>query len=653
MSGNIAQLSFLSKLNDLPSKLEYIKGIPGLEDFGVVFFSKKTLLKYIGGSDYFVTYPIQAEIGLEELIYVSINQFNKLKLNKKFKSKSTHKVILKNLYLDQEAVGYAYLKIERDPGHDYNHKVDSIHYLASHFDAFIKSRNQTLKAKNNRRVLSNKMLEIESLIDLTDIIFNQQENTEELFENILFTFISTLNASSGMIVIKDEKSSFFSIVSIFNIENRVASKKIIRANKGILKKLNSEKVSLLEEEIKKFELLNFAEKNALIGPLTSENKLKGAIIIGNKESLSGITRFTKEDLRLFDSLTKKVSLAYQNIKLIDSLKTSTKLVDNIMSSITTGIIKIDQLGEVEYVNQAAENVFGFASESALYNHYMAIFMDNEKLISLIERIETNPKVVYENNLRVIDLNGDQHEINLTLSPVFDESNDFSGLVLAFEDLSNINKVKSTFKKYVSENIVDELLKTDESLELGGGKNKVCILFCDIRGFTSMSEKMIPEDVVSLLNHYFQEMIDVVFDNNGTLDKIIGDELMVLYGVPIESKNDPQKAVDTAKQMFLKLKEFNEVNKSRGFPKIKIGIGINYGEVISGNIGSDRQMNYTVIGDNVNLAARLCSHAKPSQIVISKSVFEKLDDKSYFKKMDAIELKGKSKKIENWILDMSN
>ena len=653
MSGNIAQLSFLTNLNDLPGKLEYIRGIPGLEDFGVVFFSKKTLIKYIGGSDYFVTYPIQAKIGLEDLIHISINQFNRLGLNKNFKSKSTHKVILKNLYLGQEIVGYVYLKIEREPGHNYNHKVDSIHHLASHFEAFIKSKNQTLKAKNSRRVLSNKMLEFESLIDLTDIIFNQQENTEEFFESILFTFISTLNASSGLIVIKDDKSSFFSVVSVFNIENRVTSKKIIRANKGILKKLNSEKISLLEEEIKKFELLSFAEKNALIGPLISENKLKGAIIIGNKESLSGITRFTKEDLRLFDSLTKKVSLAYQNIKLIDSLKTSTKLVDNIMSSITTGIIKIDQLGEVEYVNQAAEDVFGISSESALHNHYMAIFMDNEKLISLIERIEMDPKVAYENNLRVIDLNGKQHEINLTLSPVFDESNEFSGLVLAFEDLSNINKVKSTFKKYVSENIVDELLKTDKSLELGGGKNKVCILFCDIRGFTAMSEKMIPEDVVSLLNHYFQEMIDVVFDNNGTLDKIIGDELMVLYGVPIESENDPQKAVDTAKQMFLKLKEFNEVNKSRGFPKIKIGIGINYGEVISGNIGSDRQMNYTVIGDNVNLAARLCSHAKSSQIVISKSVFEKIDDKSDFKKMEAIELKGKSKKIENWILDTSN
>ena len=255
-----------------------------------------------------------------------------------------------------------------------------------------------------------------------------------------------------------------------------------------------------------------------MGPLASNGNLRGAVIIGNKESISGITRFTKEDLRLFDSLTKKVSLAYENIKLIDSLKNSTKLVDNIMSSITTGIVKIDVLGEIEYVNDSAQKVFGFNNEEVLNNHYIAIFSENTGLLVLLKKLKLI-KRFYENNFKIKDLAGKEHEINLTLSPVFDENNQFSGLVFAFEDLSNVNKIKSTFKKYVSENIVDELLKTDQSIELGGGKNKVCILFCDIRGFTSMSEKMNPEDVVSLLN-YFQEMIEVVFKNNGTLDKII-------------------------------------------------------------------------------------------------------------------------------------
>ncbi len=108
-------------------------------------FSRKTLIKSIGGLEYFAQYPIQTEIGLEELIYISIKQFNKLGLNKKFKSNSTHKVILKNLYLNQESIGYVYLKIEREPGNDYEHKVDLIYHLASHFEAFINSKNQTIR----------------------------------------------------------------------------------------------------------------------------------------------------------------------------------------------------------------------------------------------------------------------------------------------------------------------------------------------------------------------------------------------------------------------------------------------------------------------------------------------------------------------------
>ena len=653
MSGYIAQFGSLTKLNSLHKKLEYIQKTPGFEALGVVFYSKKTFLKSIGGSDFIASQSIQTEIGLEDLFELSINQFNRLGFNQTYKSNKIFKVILKNLYINEDKVGNIFLKIERNPDISYDSKIESIHYLAEHLEGFISSKYSSFKAKQQERVLSNKLLEIESLIDLTEIIYNQNDNVEGLFENILFTFISTLNASSGMIVLKDEKSGFFNVISNFNIPEQNTSRKIIRASKGIMKELNSTMSSILVDDVNDFELLKFCQKNSLVGPLASNGNLRGAVIIGNKESISGITRFTKEDLRLFDSLTKKVSLAYENIKLIDSLKNSTKLVDNIMSSITTGIVKIDVLGEIEYVNDSAQKVFGFNNEEVLNNHYIAIFSENTHLINLIEKIETDPKVVYENNFKIKDLGGKEHEINLTLSPVFDENNQFSGLVFAFEDLSNLNKIKSTFKKYVSENIVDELLKTDQSIELGGGKNKVCILFCDIRGFTSMSEKMNPEDVVSLLNNYFQEMIEVVFKNNGTLDKIIGDELMVLYGVPIESENDPQKGVNTAKEMFIKLEEFNKVNSSKGYPEIKVGIGINYGEVISGNIGSDRQMNYTVIGDNVNLAARLCSHAKPNQIVISKSVFEKLEDQIGFKNMKPIEVKGKSKKIENWIFESKN
>ena len=319
-----------------------------------------------------------------------------------------------------------------------------------------------------------------------------------------------------------------------------------------------------------------------------------------------------------------------------------------MSSITTGIIMINILGEIEFVNHSAKNIFRVNQEDVINNHYFIIFHNNLDLIQLLESSEAKNEIIYEDNFKIQDSEGNPHEINLTLSPVYNEDNERSGIVFSFEDLSGINKIKSTFKKYVSGNIVDELLQNESSLELGGTQSEVCVLFSDIRGFTALSEKMKPSDVVYLLNTYFESMIEVVFSNNGTLDKIIGDELMVLYGVPLKNKNDSQSAVNTAIGMFKALEAFNKEIEKHDLPQLEIGIGINYGKVVSGNIGSKRQMNYTVIGDAVNLASRLCSHAKSGEVVISKSVLDRLNDYEGFKKQIPIKVKGKSQKIDNWI-----
>jgi adenylate cyclase len=440
------------------------------------------------------------------------------------------------------------------------------------------------------------------------------------------------------------------VSSSFNLSKEELPSKIIRITKGILKVVNETKKALIIDTPEEYPLLKFSKKNILISPLINQNELVGIILLADKESRSGLERFIQQELRLFDNLSKKVSLAYDNIRLIDSLQSSNKLVDNIMTSITTGIVKINVLGEVEYVNHSAKKIFGFEEDSILNNHYFVVFQKNPHLVELIERAENDTnKILQEENVKIDNELDESHEVNLTLSTVYDENNIPSGLVFSFEDLSGINKIKSTFKKYVSENIVDELLKNETSLELGGSQNEVCILFCDIRGFTSMSEKMKPNEVVYLLNHYFDAMIEVVFNHNGTLDKIIGDELMVLYGVPLKNENDAQVAVNSAIAMFEALKKFNLEMESQNFPALEIGIGINYGKVVCGNIGSERQMNYTVIGDHVNLAARLCSHAKPGEIVISSSVIEKLSSKENFIEQKPIFVKGKKNEIPNWIL----
>ena len=146
------------------------------------------------------------------------------------------------------------------------------------------------------------------------------------------------------------------------------------------------------------------------------------------------------------------------------------------------------------------------------------------------------------------------------------------------------------------------------------------------------------------------MINVVFKYNGTLDKIVGDELMVLYGVPLKHPNDTENAIKTSIEMFARLDKFNERIVKDGFEPFKIGIGINKGKAVSGNIGSEQQMNYTVIGDTINLGARLCSNARSGQVLISRSVKENISDNYDFKKIPSIEVKGKAKPIEVWLYD---
>jgi len=163
----------------------------------------------------------------------------------------------------------------------------------------------------------------------------------------------------------------------------------------------------------------------------------------------------------------------------------------------------------------------------------------------------------------------------------------------------------------------------------------------------MSESMPPNEVVETLNEYFNLMIEIIFKYNGTLDKIIGDALMVIYGAPNSTEKDTENAVLTAIEMQEKLIEFNQQRIIHSKMPITIGIGINRGKVISGNIGSRQQMNFTVIGDSVNLASRLCSVAKADEIIVSDAVWKQIKTNKIFKnrKLNPVKVKGKAKPIE--------
>lgn len=201
-------------------------------------------------------------------------------------------------------------------------------------------------------------------------------------------------------------------------------------------------------------------------------------------------------------------------------------------------------------------------------------------------------------------------------------------------------IKNTFERYVSKPLAQEILKHRDELKLGGEEKEVTILFSDIRRFTTLAEGLPPSQVVEMLNDYFTRMIQVVGRNEGMVDKLMGDSVMALFGAPIALGDDPFRAVRCAIDMQRAVSDFNREREAGGHPTLEMGIGINTGPVVAGNIGSSMRMEYTVIGDSVNVAARLQGIARAGEILISETTYAQVRDRVVVTAREPMTLKGK-------------
>lgn len=211
---------------------------------------------------------------------------------------------------------------------------------------------------------------------------------------------------------------------------------------------------------------------------------------------------------------------------------------------------------------------------------------------------------------------------------------------------NKEKIKNAMGKYISQDVMQNVVKNIDGLALGGKRSNVTVLFADIRGFTAMSEKMTAEEVSVILNEYFSELEPIIAKYNGVINKFIGDAVMAIFGEPIQDKNHAINAVKCANEMLEKVDDLQKKWLKEGKPKIEIGIGINTGEAFVGNIGTETRLEYTVIGDMVNLASRIESYNKvyKTKFLISATTFEKVRDIADVIKISEVSIRGKSKKL---------
>lgn len=294
--------------------------------------------------------------------------------------------------------------------------------------------------------------------------------------------------------------------------------------------------------------------------------------------------------------------ATQAIKMANKLSPTVILQDLVMP-------EIDGLMLVRYfrANQATREVplIVLSSKEEPRTKAEAFALGaNDYMVKLPDKLEVIARIRYHS----------KGYINL-----LERNEAYNALLESRKQLEIRNRfIRETFGRYLSDDIVESILESPEGLKLGGEKRRVTIMMSDLRGFTSMSERLPPEDVVSVINNYLEAMTEIILKYQGTIDEFIGDSILVIFGAPIKREDDAKRAIACAVEMQMAMGGVNEKNRRAGYPAVTQGIGINTGDLVVGNIGSEKRSKYGVVGRNVNLTSRIESYTVGGQILISES-----------------------------------
>ncbi|MFC1824478.1 GAF domain-containing protein [Thermodesulfobacteriota bacterium] len=374
----------------------------------------------------------------------------------------------------------------------------------------------------------------------------------------------------------------------------------------------------------------------------------------NKEGKSiGVTQvlnrrggpFTEDDESKLRAFTAQVSIALENAKLFDDIQNMKNYSESMLESMSSGVITLNEDGKIITCNSAGMRIMKVSPEDIIDQRAEEFFThSNSWVLEKLERVEETQTSDITMDAE-LELGEEKISVNLTVLPLISGEKKKLGSMVMIEDISTEKRMKSTMSRYMDPGLADKLMGKDEDI-LGGKSMTATVLFSDIRGFTTLTEELGAQGIVSLLNNYFSIMVDCIQREGGMLDKFIGDAIMAAFGIPIANKDDEDRGVRAAISMLTELAEFNKERLNEGKKQIDIGIGVNTDLVISGNIGSLKRMDYTLIGDGVNLAARLESACKQygARILISENTFRKLRGTYRLREIDRVVVKGKTKPV---------
>ena len=374
--------------------------------------------------------------------------------------------------------------------------------------------------------------------------------------------------------------------------------------------------------------------------VTRDGKRLGVMQALNHHSKRG---FGEEDAARMTAFAAQAAVAIDNATLFTEVVSARNYNESILRSMSSGVITLDREVKAAKINDAAARILGLSpADIETRDARRLIAAGNSSVLAEIEAVSETGKVRTLLDVDVRTGRGETISANLSIVPLLGESGPVGTLIL-IEDISEGKRLQSAMRRFMTQKVVDQVLGREDDL-LFGTSCQASVLFADIRGFTSLAEALEPRATVEMLNEIFTELFEAVAASDGVLDKFIGDAIMAVYGAPLLTGRDPLNAVDSAVQMLAMIEMLNGRRRGRGLPDLRLGVGIATGDVVAGTIGSPKRMDYTVIGDSVNLAARLQDITKRYGvgIIIDEGTAAEVRGSHALRELDLIQVRGRKR-----------
>jgi PAS domain S-box-containing protein len=514
--------------------------------------------------------------------------------------------------------------------------------LAQHsLDHLEKSLQEQNEERNRLRAIQEISQAVTSSLDLTKVL-----------NMVMDSIIELTGAERGFLMLIDQESGRLDFRVARNMDRETIHRSSFKISRSIVNRVASEGEPIVTTNAQadprfraQESVVSYSLRSILCVPLKVRGRLIGVIYADNRV-VTGL--FSDQDRDLLVSFASQAAVAIYNARLFqqvtDQLKAITEmknLMDNVLASIASGVITTDVENKVTLFNRAAEAILGvpfYQVEGMPYEQSLpglgasvTDLIDQVKDQDLTQSVEVETKLTGRG----------QVNLNLQVSPLKDAQNDTLGVAMVVDDLTEKRQREKTMahvRRYLPPALVDSL--TDiENIQLGGTRRTISILFGDVRGFSTFSEIQVPEKVVDVINHYFTLAADAILLHEGIIDKFMGDSVMALFNTPfVEQEDHALRAVRAALAVIYDLDAARETLAPEY--RLHMGIGIHTGDAVLGNIGSPYRLDFSAIGDAVNLAKRLQEVALPGQILMSQATYERTKEWVEVIPLDPIQVKGR-------------